>query len=68
MTFQKRNPYFLGLKFDSKLTWATHIKYLVETCDKKLNVLRRLESSTFGADRYSLLQIYQSYIRSKLDY
>ena len=60
--------FFLGIKFDRKLRWTEHIKYLVETCKKKLNVLRCLQSSAWGADRYSLILIYQAYIRSKMDY
>ena len=40
----------------------------MEECDKRLNLLRSLQNSVWGADRYSLLQIYKAYIRSKLDY
>ena len=43
-----------------------HIKYLKATCLKSLNILKVL--STWGADRTTLLQLYRSLIRSKLDY
>lgn len=33
---------FLGVYFDTKLTWREHIKYTVYKCKKVLNVMRCL--------------------------
>ena len=60
--------FFLGLKFDRKLSWNAHIKYLKEACLKKLNVMRSLQHAKWGADRQTLLLFYKTYIRAKLDY
>ena len=59
---------FLGLHFDKRLTWREHVRYLRDSCMKRLNVLRSVQNFAWGADRYSLLMIYKSFILSKLEY
>ena len=60
---------YLGLYFDSPyLTWYDHIQYLTENCNKRLNILRAASSTSWGADRYTLLSIYKAFILSKLTY
>jgi len=59
---------FLGLIFDKKLTWIPHIKQLKNKCIKKLDIIKHLANTSWGADRDSLLRIYNSLVRSKLDY
>jgi ribonuclease HI len=59
---------FLGLTFDSKLTWNCHIAQLKADCNKKLGLLRSVTAQEWGADQYCLLKIYRMLIRSKLDY
>ncbi|XP_042904076.1 uncharacterized protein [Parasteatoda tepidariorum] len=53
---------------DSKLTFASHIKHLRKTCGLKLNLLKVLTNSSWGADTGAMLKIYKCIIRSKLDY
>ena len=64
----KSSVKFLGLHFDSKLSWKIHVTNLLDRCQKKLNVLKYLRGTTWGADRKSLLMVYKSLIRSHLDY
>ena len=59
---------FLGLIFDRKLSFIPHIKYLKAKCLKALNLLKALSHTNWGEDRTVPLQLYQSLIRSKLDY
>ena len=59
---------FLGVIFDRKLSFIPHIKYLKNKCLKALNLLKVLSHTNWGADRTTLLQLYRSLIRSKLDY
>ena len=59
---------FLGLIFDSKLSFLPHIKYLKNSCQKGLNVLKVISHTDWGADRKTLLLLYRSLVRSKLDY
>ena len=59
---------FLGVIFDRKLSFIPHIKYMKAKCLKALNLLKVLSHTSWGADRTTLLHLYRSLIRSKLDY
>ena len=59
---------FLGLVWDTKLTFKNHIAYLKKKCRKSLNLLKVLSFTNWGADTDTLLKLYRSLIRSKLDY
>ena len=59
---------FLGLIWDTKLTFEPHIKYLKTRCQRSLNILKVLSRTEWGADRTTLLKLYRSLVRSKLDY
>ena len=59
---------FLGVIFDKKLSFIPHINTLKVKCQKALNVLKLLSHSDWGGDKKSLLNLYISLIRSKLDY
>ena len=62
------NQNFLGVIFDQKLSFIPHIKYLKGKCLKALKLLKDLSHTNWGADRTTLLHLYRSLIRSKLDY
>ena len=59
---------FLGLIFDKGLTWGPHIDFLKIKVKKSLNILKVISSYDWGADRRSLLRVYDSLCRSKLEY
>ncbi|GFU85643.1 probable RNA-directed DNA polymerase from transposon X-element [Trichonephila clavipes] len=59
---------FLGVIFDSKLTFLPHVLYLRKKCERSLNILKVLSNTLWGVDRVSLLRVYQSLILSRLDY
>ncbi|XP_055924553.1 uncharacterized protein LOC129956647 [Argiope bruennichi] len=59
---------FLGVIFDKRLTFLPHILYLRKKCEKSLNILKVLSNTSWGADRPSLLRIYQAVILSRIDY
>jgi len=59
---------FLEVIFDNKLTFIPHIRYLKEKCVKALNLLRVVARTSWGADQHTLLHLYRSLVRSKLDY
>ena len=55
---------FLGLIFDSKLTFIPHLKYLRKKCLQAINLLRIVGHYDWGADSTTLLKLYDSTIRS----
>ncbi|GFY12850.1 uncharacterized protein TNCV_3074101 [Trichonephila clavipes] len=59
---------FLGVIFDCKLTFLPHVLYLWKKCERSLNILKVLSITLWGADRVSLLRVYQALILSRLDY
>ncbi|GBN13043.1 hypothetical protein AVEN_74935-1, partial [Araneus ventricosus] len=59
---------FLGVIFDRKLTFLPHVLYLRKKCERSLNILKVLSTTSWGADRTSLLRIYQAVILSRIDY
>ncbi|GBO38957.1 hypothetical protein AVEN_164361-1 [Araneus ventricosus] len=59
---------FLGVIFDRKLTFLPHILHLRKKCERSLNILKVLSRTSWGADRTSLIRIYQAVILSSIDY
>jgi len=59
---------FLGLTFDSSLTWRPHVKALKISCNRTLDLLKHISHRDWGADRASLLRLYMSLLKPKLDY
>ena len=59
---------FLGVIFDSKLNFIQHLRSLKDKCMKALNLIKVIAHTDWGADRATLLKLYRSLVRSKLDY
>ncbi|KAI5747442.1 hypothetical protein M8J77_014609 [Diaphorina citri] len=62
------NIKLLGLHFDKKLNFKYHLSELKSDCLKRINLMKLFCNIKWGADYKTLLQLYRSYIRSKLDY
>ena len=63
-----RTVKFLGLTFDSRLSWLPRIKNTKVKCIRALNILKYLSNSCTGCNRLILLQLYKALIRPILDY
>ena len=59
---------FLGVIWDSKLTFKAHIDYLRKRCFKALNIIKVLSNQEWGADSKTLIKLYKSLVQSKIDY
>ena len=59
---------FLGLWWDSHLSFKKHISVLQKTCKEALNLIRVVAHLKWGGDRDTLLMLYRAIVRSKLDY
>lgn len=58
----------LGLWMDRKMTWKKHVQYVVKKCERSVNILRSLTRTWWGADPKILKILYQSIVRSHIDY
>ena len=59
---------FLGLWWDSHLSFKKHIRALKTECKEALNLIRVVAYLKWGGDRETLLMLYRAIVRSKLDY
>lgn len=64
----KQEHTFLGIVFDSKLSFGPHTKALKLKYQKSFNILRVLSRKSWGSDRACLFRVYHSAVRSRLDY
>ena len=58
----------LGIIFDRKLSFIPHIQYIKDKCNKTLKLLRIIAHTDWGADFQTLLKLYRTLMRSKIDY
>jgi len=59
---------FLGLYFQSNLSWESHILSTEKRCFNGLRTLSCLGRTWWGADTCLLLRLYRALIRSRLEY
>ena len=59
---------FLGLVFDTHMNWKAHVSYIKSKCNSALNLMKKLSSTKWGAQRSTLLIIYKALVLSRLDY
>ena len=59
---------YLGIVLDRRLTFSAHIDHIKQKCSRRLNLLRSISGTTWGADRKTLLYLYTSLIRPVIEY
>ena len=60
---------YLGVTLDAPtLTWKLHYEEMVSEGRKRVNIMRAISGTTWGANKELLLNFYQIYIRSKISY
>ena len=64
----KESTKFLGLWWDSHLSFKKHISVLKTQCKEALNLIRVVAHFKWGRDRDTLLMLYRAIVRSKFDY
>lgn len=62
------NVKYLGVIFDKKLTFSSHISDLAIRVKSSLNILKVVSHIEWGADRSTLLRLYTTLCLSKIDY
>jgi hypothetical protein len=64
----KKSLKILGVIFDTKNTWANHIKTLRKETLLRINILKSIAHTSWGDHSKPLLQIYKALILSKIEY
>ena len=59
---------YLGVVFDKKLTFTQHINEVACNVKLRLNILKVVSNFNWGADRTTLLRMYQALCLSKIEY
>lgn len=65
---KEENPNYLGISLDRQLNLSNFIKRLKDKATKRLNLVKRLASLSWGANKQTLRQLYLGYVRSILEY
>ena len=59
---------FLGITFDSKLTFQPHFEDILERCNNRYHRLRLLANKKWGPSPATLIQIYKQCVRPIFEY
>ena len=59
---------YLGMYFDTRLTWAKHINHTVAKCQKDQQLIRMISYNKTKCDFTTLKRLYTSLILPKIDY
>lgn len=59
---------YLGVTFDKRMTWKFHINQAEGKARRKLNIMRKLAGTTWGATDRILKSVYQGTVRPHLEY
>ena len=62
------DPKFLGIRFDPFLSGKNQIAHLKQSCLSRINILKILSHKSWHLEESTLMNIYQSLIRSLIDY
>lgn len=58
----------LGVIFDRRLTWGSHLESVRIRARARLNILRAVTGLGWGADEKTLLMLYESLVLSTMEY
>ena len=53
---------------DQRLTWTKHNNYIIDRCNRRLNILRALSGTDWGTDKKTMTTLYRTLIRSIMEY
>ena len=64
----ERNPRILGVTFDPRLNFSSHIENLRTRAGPRLNIMKALSGTTWGQQAETLTMTYKLLVRSILNY
>ena len=67
LKFEDQQTY-LGVTYDKKVTWKQHVRNAEGKARRKLNIMRKLAGSHWGANEKILKSVYQGAVPPHLEY
>ena len=64
---KEENPTYLGVTLDPKMTLNEQMAKVKKKAKNRLKLVKKLASTTWGADKNTLRQLYLGYVRSTMD-
>ena len=61
-------PVYLGMQLEPKLSMRKHMEAAATKARRRLNIVKRLASTKWGANKRALRQLYKGYVRPTLEY
>ena len=65
---KQENPVYLGVPLDRQLNMIPFMNSLKEKAKRRLGLIKRLATTTWGANKGTLRQLYLGYVRSAMEY
>ena len=65
---KENNPVYLGVTLDRQLNLNVHARNMKKKAMNRLNLIKKLASTTWGSSKQMLRNLYLGYCRSALDY
>ena len=65
---KEENPVYLGVTLDRQLNLNKHMEKVKHKSTRRLNIVKRLATTQWGADKKTLRQLYIGYVRSTMEY
>ena len=62
------SPVYLGVKLDCRMTLTEHHENTNRKAVKRLNIIKGLATTNWGAKKQILRQLYIGYVRAVMDY
>ena len=65
---KQENPVYLGVQLDRQLNMIPFMSSLKDKARRRLGLIKRLATTTWGANKGTLRQLYLGYVRSAMEY
>ena len=65
---QDKTPTYLGVTFDSRMTWKSHIMKCTTRAKLRIALMKKLSGSSWGADYRIQKRLYTGRVRPVLEY
>ena len=68
LKFEDQQTLYLGVTYGKRMTWKQHVRNAVGNARRKLNIMKKLAGSHWGANEKILKSVYQGAVQPHLEY